>query len=288
VHRGVGLSRFDLRNRAISFWDMSKKKIVEFSRYPVAFVALFVQIFLIIAMFLFASLAFTPGGRASPAAGQQALGATVVYGFIVGLFLSFTLWEIGFSIREEQTRGTLESLYLSPASKVSSLVARVFAILLWSGAMAVMAIVFVGAVVGGLPTANVGLALLVLLFSISGFLGMGFIFAGVTIKLKETAQLLVNGLQFFFMIFSAQFFPFAALRQVSPLIVDGVSKWLPVSYCVDAFRSLLIGAEPELGLGMGAEILIVVAFGIVSPIVGYWIYKRLERGARIAGTLGEY
>ena len=265
---------------------MSKKKILEFSRYPIAFVALFVQIFLIIAMFLFASLAFTPPGTL-PSQGRQ-LGATIVYGFIIGLFLSFTLWEIGFSIREEQTRGTRESLYLSPASKISSLVARVFAILLWIAALSVFVILFVGAVVGGLPVANAGLALVVLLFSVSGFLGIAFVFAGVTIKLKETAQFLVNGLQFFFMIFSAQFFPFSALRGVSPLIVDGVSRWLPVSYCVDAFRSLLIGQEPELGLGTGGEILIVVVFGIVSPIVGYWVYKRIERGARVAGTLGEY
>ena len=162
---------------------MSKKKIVEFSRYPVAFVALFVQIFLIIAMFLYAALAFTPPGAGATAQARQ-LGATIVYGFVIGLFLSFTLWEIGFSIREEQTRGTLETLYLSPASKLGSLVARVFAILLWVGALSVFAVLFVGSVVGGLPIANAALALVVLLFSISGFLGLAFIFAGVTIKLK--------------------------------------------------------------------------------------------------------
>ena len=265
---------------------MSKKKILEFSRYPIAFVALFVQIFLIIAMFLYASLAFTPQGS-DPTAGRQ-VGAQIVYGFVIGLFLSFTLWDIGFSIREEQTRGTLESLYLSPASKFASLLARVFAILIWVGALAVFAILFVGAVVGGLPLQNAGLALVVLVFSISGFLGLAFIFAGVTIKLKETAQFLVSFLQFFFMIFSAQFFPFSALRQASPLIVDGVSRWLPVSYSVDVFRSVLIGQTPELGPSMEVELLIVVLFGILSPIVGYWTYNRLERGARTAGTLGEY
>ncbi len=267
---------------------MSKKKIVEFSRYPVAFVALFVQIFLIITMFLYASLAFTPVG-AGVTEQARLLGATIVYGFVIGLFLSFTLWEIGFSIREEQTRGTLETLYLSPASKLGSLVARVFAILLWVGILSVFAILFVGSVVGGLPIANAGLALVVLLFAISGFLGLAFIFAGVTIRLKETAQFLVSFLQFFFMIFSAQFFPFRALENVSPLIVNGVSRWLPVSYCVDVFRSLLIGAaEPELHLGYSAEILIVVLFGLISPIVGYWAYKRIEKSARTQGTLGEY
>jgi len=107
VNRGTGLTAFDLQNRLVSFWDMSKKKILEFTRYPIAFVALFVQIFLIIAMFLYASLAFTPPGS-GPTAGRL-VGAQIVYGFVIGLFLSFTLWDVGFSIREEQTRGTLEA-----------------------------------------------------------------------------------------------------------------------------------------------------------------------------------
>ncbi len=274
-----------MRNRLVSFWDMSKKKILELSRYPIAFVALFVQIFLIIAMFLYASLAFTPDPSAGPTEQTRELGANVVYGFVIGLFLSFTLWEIGFSIREEQTRGTLESLYLSPASKLASLLARVFALLIWVGALSIFAIIFVGSVVGGLPLANAGLAFIVLVFSVSGFLGIGFFFAGVTIKLKETAQFLVSFLQFFFMIFSAQFFPFSALPSV---IRDYISRWLPVSWSVDAFRSLLIGQEPELGFTMAGEIVLVIVFGLLSPLLGYMAYKRIERAARAEGTLGEY
>ncbi len=94
-------------------------------------------------------------------------------------------------------------------------------------------------------------------------------------------------LQFFFMIFSAMFFPFAVLPD---FIVTYVSRWLPVSYAVDAFRSLLIGLPagfPEL-LPLNTELLIITLFGIISPIGGYFVYKWIERRARMAGTLGEY
>lgn len=268
---------------------MSWKVVVEFSRYPIAFLALFAQVFLIIAMFLFAALAFTPVGT-GPTPESQQLAAVVVYGFVMGFFLSFFLWEIGFSIREEQTRGTLESLYLSPASKFGSLVARIFAILLWTSVFSVFGILFVSAAVGGIPLDNAVLALVVLLFSLSGFLGIALVFAGITIKLKESAQFLVSGLQFFFMIFSAQFFPFAALRGVHPALVDGVSRWLPVSYSIDAFRSLLIGLPsgyPEL-MALEGELVIVIAFGLLSPVIGYAVYKWIEKSARGEGTLGEY
>jgi ABC-2 type transport system permease protein len=285
VHRGFGLARHSLWQTLRTFYDMSKKTIVEFSRYPVAFVALFAQIFLIIAIFMLAAFTFsTPETAQGPAA--QRLAGVVLYGFVVNMFLSFTLWEIGFSVREEQVRGTLESLYLSPANQFGTLVARVFAILLWTSLMSVFALLLVATIVGGLPADNAGLALAVLLLSVSGFLGIGLAFAGITIKLKETAQFLVGFLQFFFMIFSAVFFPFSALPQ--PLI-DYVSRWLPVSYSVDAFRSILLNAEgyPEL-LPLEVELVIVSLFGILGPIVGYAVYKVVERSSRRAGTLGEY
>ncbi|HTD81064.1 MAG TPA: hypothetical protein VK723_02820, partial [Thermoplasmata archaeon] len=63
---------------------------------------------------------------------------------------------------------------------------------------------------------------------------------------------------------------------------------IPISYCVDLFRQTLLGQQPELGVSYAVEWVIVLAFGIVSPLVGYWIYHRIERKARTDGTLGEY
>jgi len=287
VHRGFGLARSTWAERVRTFWSMSWKTILEFSRYPIAFVALFAQVFLIMGMFLLATVSFT--GPSTPPEAAAALPAFLAYGLVMNLFLGFTLWEIGFSIREEQVRGTLESLYLSPANKFANLVSRIFAILLWTAVMTVAAVVVVGTVVGGLPTERPLFAFLVLALSISGFLGIGFAFAGVTVKLKETAQFLVGFLQFFFLIFCAQFFPFAALPQP---VVQFVSVWIPVSYDVDLFRTTLMGIQPELvSLGYVSyqmELIIVALFGVLSPILGYAFYRFIERRARREGTLGEY
>jgi ABC-2 type transport system permease protein len=283
--RGFGLARHTLSQYVHTFWDMSKKTLVEMSRYPVAFVALFVQIFLIILMFLFAALTFSSPG-AGAAQGRH-VAAVMVYGFVINMFLTLTLWEVGFSIREEQFRGTLESLYLSPASKFGNLVSRIFAVLMWTAIMSVFAVLLVASMVGGLPQENVLAALAVLGMTISGLLGLGFLFAAVTIRIKESAQFLVGFLQIFFIIFSAMFFPFGALP---PVVVDYVSRWLPVSYSVDAFRSLLMGLPPgfpEL-LPLESEVAIVAIFGLLSPPLSYLVYKRVERRARIDGTLGEY
>ena len=288
MNRGFGLARLDLRQRFETFWMMARKTLLEYSRYPIAFGAIFAQIFLIILLFVLTTVAFA-GAPGLPETQQRisTFGGAMAYGFVVNIILSFTLWEIGFSIREEQVRGTLESLYLSPANKFSNLVSRIFAVLSITVLMCLGGLAVVSAVAGGLPAHEIGKGLLALLLTTSGFLGLGFVFAGVTIKLKETAQLLVNGLQFFFSIFCAMFFPFSALRNVSPAIVDYVSMALPISYCVDLFRSTLLGTPPELA-PWGAEWLIVLAFGVISPIVGYLVYQRIERKARTEGSLGEY
>lgn len=215
------------------------------------------------------------------------LAGVMMYGFIIFIFLSFILWEVGFSIREEQFRGTLETLYLSPANKFSNLVSRIFAIFLWISVIASIALVVVATVAGGLPVHNIALAFLILFLTVSGILGLSFFVAGLTIKIKESAALLVNFFQFFFMIFCAAFFPFRALPSV---VTHYISMWIPVSYGIDAFRSVLIGLPegyPEL-LPFQVEMVIVILFGILSPLLGYLFYRRSEKKARMEGTLSEY
>ncbi|UCD92393.1 MAG: ABC transporter permease [Methanobacteriota archaeon] len=259
---------------------MTKKQVIEFSRYPISFVAEFSQVLLIVGMFMFAAIIFIGEGGA----GLPRIAGIMMYGFVLNMFLIFVLWEIGFSVREEQYRGTLESLYLSPVNKFSNLTSRIFAIVVWTVGMVGIALVVVNYYVGGLPAENVLLALFLLFFSITGILGMGFMAASLILRLKESANLLLNVLQFFFMIFCAMFFPFSALP---PEILNTVTRWIPLSYGVDSFRSVLVGQSPEL-MALEWEIVVVVLFGILSPIVGYYLYRRGERKARLKGTLGEY
>jgi ABC-2 type transport system permease protein len=283
VHKGFGLSDLSFRQSISTFWSMSWKTVVEFSRYPISFVATFAQVLMIIAMFMLAAFIFM-GGQAGGSEVKE-LAGIMMYGFILNMFLIFVLWEIGFSIREEQYRGTLESLYLSPANKFSNLISRIFAIASWTVVMVVVSLLVVDHYVGGLPTNDVGLAIVVLMFAVFGILGIGFVISSLVLRLKESAHLLVNFLEFFFMIFCAMFFPFFALPS---FLLDYISRWIPLSYGVDAFRSILIGKTPELMSDIGLEIGIVIAFGIILPILGYLLYKYNERKARLDGTLSEY
>ena len=117
-----------------TFWAMVKKELIVLARYPVQFVTSFAQVFIIIAVFSLAATMFSAGGVSS-----DTTSGVVVYGFILFIFLSDTLWSIGVNIRRELTQGTLEQLYLSPASKFANLVSRVANLLIWTGSLAVVA-----------------------------------------------------------------------------------------------------------------------------------------------------
>jgi ABC-2 type transport system permease protein len=264
---------------------MSLKELTIMLRYPVEFVASFGQMFIIVTVLTLAGLMFSKGGLQNVGNGSQTSGV-VVYGFVFFMFVSDTLWSIGYNVRREQKQGTLEQLYLSPASKFASLVSRVTVTLVWTGLLASLSAVLMSVLIGRLPFNNLPLALYLLVVGLAGTFGAGFAFAALTLRIREAGQTLANLLQFVFMVFCAPFFPFAAL----PGWALAVSRFVPFSYTVDAFRSTLMGYPagfPELA-PIGVEVLIVTAFGILMPIIGYWLYRREEDRARRNGSLSEY
>lgn len=261
------------------------KELLVLSRYPVEFLASFLQTFLMIAIFTLAALTFAPEGDGGGVARAE-LGGLMVYGFILFIFLTETLWSLGYSVRREQRQGTLEQLYLSPASRSAVLVSRSFVTLATTGLVAVLSVALMAGLIGELPLANPGPGLVVLLFTLSGTFGIGFAFAALTLRVRETAQSVATLLQFAFMVVCAPFFPFSVL----PGWLEGVARAIPLSYGVDAFRSLLMGMPagfPELA-PLHVEIPVVVAFGVLMPWLGLVLYRRQEERSRADGTLSEY
>jgi ABC-2 type transport system permease protein len=269
---------------------MVRKEMIVLVRYPINFVASFGQVFLIVAVFVLGGSTFfrQQPGQASAGADNALNEVTglVVYGLILFLFLSDTLWTIGYNVRHEQVQGTLEQLYLSPASKFASLVSRVTNTLLWTGLLSIAGGALMVAMMGDLPFENPLLGLYLLVMALAGTFGVGFAFAALTLRIKETAQTFANVLQFAFLILCANFFPFSAL----PPAVLTVSRLIPLSYAVDAFRSTLMGYPPgfpELA-PIGVEIVIVTLFGLLMPILGYSLYRRAENHARRSGSLSAF
>src|SRR4030066_95893 len=255
-----------------AFWAMVRKELIIMARYPVNFIASFAQVFLIVAIFTLGGSMFYKDY--SSQAGSAGNWGVAVYGFILFMFMSDTLWTIGYNIRNEQVQGTLEQLYLSPASKFANLVSRVTNTLLWTGLLSITGGALMALMIGRLPFENPLLGLYLLVMVLSGTFGIGFAYAALTLVIKEASQSLANFLQFALLVLCANFFPFSSL----PPFVLFFSRLLPPAYGVDAFRSALMGfpeGMPELA-PFPVEFTIVTVFGILMPIVGYLFYRWSE------------
>ena len=267
-----------------AFAAMVRKEFTIMLRYPVEFIASFAQVSLIVTIMTLAGLMFS--SRLGDDEANSGTAGIIVYGFILFIYLSDTLWSIGYNVRREQKQGTLEQLYLSPASKFASLAARVTITLVWTGLLSFGSAVVMSTLVGSLPFANAPLALYILAMTLLGTFGLGFAFAALTLKIKESGQTMANLLQFSFMVFCAPFFPFAAL----PEPIRFLSRLIPLSYGVDAFRSTLMdypATFPELA-PIEVELIIVTIFGLLMPVLGFWLYRLAEDRARRYGHLSEY
>lgn len=269
-----------------TFWAMVRKELLLMARYPVNFIASFGQVFLIVAILTLGAKTFSPAMGGAGSQTRQDTSGVVIYGFILFTFLSDTLWTMGYNVRHEQVQGTLEQLYMSPANKFASLVSRVANMLLWTGLLCIAAGILMTLMLGRLPMENVGLGTYLLIMNLAGTFGVGFAFAALTLRIRESAQTLANLLQFAFLILCANFFPFSAL----PPILFNIARLLPMAYGVDAFRSTLMGYPPgfpELA-PIQVEIIIVTLYGLLTPILGYYLYRRAEDQARRSGSLSQF
>ncbi len=284
-------SRFThLRAEWGAFEAMARKEMIIMARYPVNFIASFGQTFLIVAIFTIGgSLFFRVSSPSSALPVGTSTGdpaGVVVYGFVLFMFMSDTLWTIGYNVRNEQVQGTLEQLYLTPSSKFASLIARVTNTLVWTSLLSITAAILMTFMIGKLPVENPWLGVYLLVVTLTGTFGIGFAFAALTLRIKETAQTVANFLQFGFLVLCANFFPFSAL----PPFVLSISHLLPPAYAVDAFRSAMMGfpaGYPELA-PFTVEVVIVTAFGLLMPPLGYLLYRRAENYARRRGSLSTY
>jgi ABC-2 type transport system permease protein len=274
--------RSDLRALGTVIW----REWTIFSRYPSWIVSMFVWPVILPAGYILGARALAgPDGSGLPlfarAAGTSDYVGYIAIGTIVWMWQNMSLWTIGFALREEQLRGTLESNWLTPAPRLWFLLGSgllhgllMLSFLLVSGLEFAL---FFGAHFGGNPLL-VGLLLLVATPSIYG---LGFAFASLVMAAREANAFvfLVRGLV---MIFCGITYPISVL----PGWMQAVAAWLPQTYVIHGVRSAALS-----GAGLGAlwpDLLPLLGFGAFWLAAGYLAFAWMERRTRRTGSLGQY
>lgn len=231
----------------------------------------------------FTGLAFS--GESGRPEGFAALTGTdeffsfAVVGGILSIYTIAVFFGIASSLKEDMHRGTLESNWITPAPRTLLLIGRSLASVLQATLQVLLIIVMTipfGVHFGNELWKGLGLVLLPSLF---GLYGIGFILAGVAFLAREVNAFLDLG-QFALTTLTGQSYPVTIL----PKWLLAVSLAIPLTYGIDTLRSLLFGSRPLLPLGHSLALLWGTAALLVA--VGLAVFVAAERRARVKGTIG--
>lgn len=280
------LSQSSFYTQARAFWAITRKEWIIFRRYPSWVIALFIWPVIFPMAYILSGRALAgPDGSGLvqflQITGSQDFIGYIAVGTTVWMWQNVVLWNVGFGLRNEQMRGTLESNWLSPTERFFHLLAgslpQMFVMLVFITIASLEFTLFFGVRFHS----NAWGALLVLLAAIPSVYGLGFAFASLVITAKEanTFVFLVRGLV---MLFCGITFPVSLL----PTWMQGIAQWLPPTYVIHAIRQTALNGATL------AEILpdlqVLAFFGILWLFIGYLLFRWMDRRARQTGVIGHY
>ena len=263
-----------------------RREWVIFTRYPSWIIAMFIWPLIFPMLYILTARALAgPDGRGM-AVFMETTGATdfigyIVIGTTVWMWQNIVLWDVGFSLRNEQMRGTLESNWLSPTWRFSYLLGhtgpQIVSMLMF---ITITAIEF-GLLFGIRLNGSVWMILLMMLAAIPSVYGLGFAFASLVITVKEANAFvfLIRGLV---MIFCGITFPIVLL----PEWMQSIARWLPQTYLIHGMRA---AAFSNAGVReLAPDLIPLLLFGSFWLVVGYFTFLWMERRARRTGAIGQY
>ncbi len=263
-----------------------RKEWIIFIRYPTWVLALFIWPVIFPAIYLLSGRALA-GPDGSGLANFVKLTGTsnfmgfIVIGTVVWMWQNMVLWNVGFALRAEQMRGTLESNWLAPTWRFSLLLGssavQVISMLLFIVVTVIEFRFFFGIRFEG----SYWLALIMLVASVPAVYGLGFAFASLVITAKE-AQAFVFLVRGLVMIFCGITYPAAML----PLWMRDVARWLPPTYSIAGIRTALLTRATFAAILPDLASLLI--FGAFWLAVGYVLFLFMENRARKTGALGQF
>jgi ABC-2 type transport system permease protein len=214
--------------------------------------------------------------------GTTAVTLFVFVGFLMYMWLSALLWGPGTALRQEQIRGSLEAVFLTPVSRLVPLFGPTLTNIVWIVldlfVMGIAAWLLFGVV---LPLQGVLLAFAITLVGVPAMYAMGALFGAGVLRFGEigpAVQFTRGGLS----MLCGITFPIAML----PNWAQATSLAMPPTYIVDGMRNALLrSASPADLLPTAASLIgLAIAFTVLAVVVFRW----LEASARRSGMLGRY
>ena len=265
---------------------VARKEWLYFVRYPSWLISLVIWPLIFPLAYILSARALSGPDGSGLALFTARTGITDYIGYIavgttIWMWQNVVLWGVGFALRNEQMRGTLETNWLSPSWRFSFLIGPSAIHMVNMLTFLVVSVFEFGLFFGVRFNGSVWLTILVVAASIPAIYGLGMTFASLVITAKE-AQNFVFMARGLVMIFCGITFPVSVL----PGWMQGIAQWLPQSYMIRAIRNAAL-ANASL-TDLMPDLLALADFGVFWLVAGYLIFNWMERRARRSGAIGQY
>ncbi|MFZ0965452.1 MAG: ABC transporter permease [Candidatus Bathyarchaeia archaeon] len=171
------------------------------------------------------------------------------------------------AISQEKEVGTLDGMMVAPINRLSIILGKTLAQtargLLQGILILALSVILFGVNIQG----NILLVFGLLLLGVFSFVGLGVVITSFA-KDQETAMMLMMTLMFPMMFLSGVFFPI----QQMPWYMQGVSKFLPLTYASTALRKVMV-----LGAGIpeiATELTVLIVFGVIMTAIAVPVFRR--------------
>ena len=269
-----------------AFYAVIRREWTIFMRYPSWIIQMIIWPLIFPMLYILTARALSGPDGSGLAVFMKTTGATDYIGYIiigttVWMWQNIVLWDVGFALRQEQMRGTLESNWLSPTWRFSYLLGHTGPQIVSMAMFVLITAVEFGLLFGVRLNGSGWMLALMMLAAIPAIYGLGFAFASLVITVKEANAFvfLIRGLV---MIFCGITFPVAIL----PDWMQAFANWLPQTYLIHGMRA---AAFSNAGVNeLMPDLIPLLSFGTFWLIVGYLTFIWMERRARQTGAIGQY
>lgn len=255
---------------AVLYGASLRWRLLELRRYAFDTLSGVVSIYGFFVVIFFGARIF---GGDRPGFGETLEGVVVSYA--VWALTMLALGSLTFELTQEAQQGTLEQLGMSPFGLAPVLVARVLtSIVVYFGIWVALFVVMM-ATTGRWLNVDVVSTLPLIVVTVLGVLGLGFLLGGLAVVFKRIQQAL----------------------QVWQILVIGlvvvppdevvVVKYLPLAWGTHLLRRVMVEDASIVDLSAG-DLLFLVANSAFYFVGGIFVFKRFERAARERGLLGHY
>lgn len=200
--------------------------------------------------------------------GEQNYFQFVAPGIIAMIVMTAVLTGLAASVSRENEQGTLDGIIVAPVSRLAIILGKAVAQsirgLVQGMIVMILAVLIFNVTIHG----NFLIVILLLIFGIFSFVGLGILISAFASE-QETATQLLFMFQFPMLFLSGVFFPI----QQMPDFMQKISALLPLTYAVEALRKIMI-----LGAGIqeiSSELIILFAFGVITLAIAVPLFRKM-------------